>query len=372
MHLDTKVHYLIITSEFPPGPGGIGKHAYCMAKGLLHNAVHVTVVCDMDYATETEIDEFLKIIPKGIDVLRIKRKGFFTYINRIKTVLKLCKQHTFHKIIVTGRFPLWAGWLLKKFFRNQIFVHAIVHGSELLLGRKILQQFTVRSLSLIDKISTVSAYTSTIAKNVGVQKETSIIPNGIDIEEWNQKEPIQPFSWPGYPKLLTVGSVTERKGQYNVIQTLPKIVTMFPDAHYHIVGKLVDETVLRKLIESLGLNKNVTIHGQLSTQDVRRAYLTADIFCMLSEQTNNGDVEGFGIAILEAAINGVPTIASDDTGTVDAVQDGKTGYLVNSKDSDAILLAIGKILKSDRINTRQNCISWAIKHDWNLIAKELL
>jgi glycosyltransferase involved in cell wall biosynthesis len=372
MHSDTKAHYLIISSEFPPGPGGIGKHAYCMAKGLLNNAAHVTVVCDMDYANEAEIEEFLQKAPKGIDIKRIKRNGVFTYFNRIKTVLNLCKQYRYQKIIVTGRFSLWLGWLLKRAFGNKIQMHAIIHGSELLIGTEIRRQFTVKSLNLMDKLSAVSSYTSTLTKNAGIEKKINVIPNGIDVAEWNQKEPIEPFTWTGYPKLLTVGSITERKGQHNVIQALPKILTEFPDAHYHIVGKPDDEAILRKLIVSLGLVKNVTIYGKLSTPEVRRAYVTADIFCMLSEHTNSGDVEGFGIAILEAAINGVPTIASNNTGTVDAVQYGKTGYLVNPKDPEAILNAINKILKSDRINMRQDCISWAAMHDWNLIAKELL
>lgn len=372
MHSDTKATYLIIASEFPPGPGGIGKHAYCMAKGLLHNGVGVTVVCDMDYASEAEIEEFLQGVPKEIDIVRIKRNGIYTYSTRIKTVLRLCKQCKFDKVIVTGRFSLWLGYLLKRVLGSKLFVHGIVHGSELLLGKRILQRFTIRSLNSINNLSAVSVYTSELAKNAGVKKNINIIPNGIDIGEWDPKGLIQSFNWKGYPRLLTVGSITERKGQYNVIKALPKILTEFPDTHYHIVGKPTDEPLLRKLIESLGLTTYVTIYGQVSTEHVKRAYLSADIFCMLSEQTDKGDVEGFGIAILEAAINGMPTIASNNTGAVDAVQNSKTGYLVNAKDSDAILNAINTILKSDKINMRQNCIAWANIHDWNLIAKQLL
>jgi glycosyltransferase involved in cell wall biosynthesis len=368
----TRSHYLIISSEFPPGPGGIGKHAYSMAKGLLHNGIHVTVLCSMDYATELEMETFLQKVPKGIDIIRIRRNGIFTYFNRIKTAVKLCKQYNFEKVLVTGRFSLWLGRLIKSIFGNNIVVHAIIHGSELLLGRRILRQVTVNCLNVVNKISAVSAYTSSLAKDAGVLKEINITPNGIDITEWDSNELLQPFLWAGYPKLLTVGSVTKRKGQHNIIQALPRILAVFPDAHYHIIGKPTDGMGLNKLIESLGVDKNVTIHGQLPTHDVKRAYVTADIFCMLSERTKTGDVEGFGIAILEAAINGLPTIASNNSGTVDAVLDGKTGYLINPRDQDAIVNSIGKILKSDRINMRQDCMSWAIEHDWNLIAKELL
>ena len=120
-------HYLIIASEFPPGPGGIGKHAYSMAKGLLHNGVQVSVVCSMDYASEDEITTFLNE-HKQINIHRIKRRGFSTYINRIRTIVRLYKAQRIDKVILTGQFSLWMGLLLKVMF-NDLKTTLIVHGS---------------------------------------------------------------------------------------------------------------------------------------------------------------------------------------------------------------------------------------------------
>ncbi|HNT27637.1 MAG TPA: glycosyltransferase family 4 protein, partial [bacterium] len=41
-----------------------------------------------------------------------------------------------------------------------------------------------------------------------------------------------------------------------------------------------------------------------------------------------GDMEGFGLAALEAAICGLPVVASEIDGIVDAVQEGKNGFLL--------------------------------------------
>jgi glycosyltransferase involved in cell wall biosynthesis len=53
-----------------------------------------------------------------------------------------------------------------------------------------------------------------------------------------------------------------------------------------------------------------------------------------------GDVEGFGIAALEAGACGLPVIASNIQGIRDAIIDGVTGYLVGERDVEAFLSRI--------------------------------
>ena len=49
---------LLISSEFPPGPGGIGTHAYQLAKALTQHHYEVHVLSPQDYADESEIQAF--------------------------------------------------------------------------------------------------------------------------------------------------------------------------------------------------------------------------------------------------------------------------------------------------------------------------
>ena len=93
---------------------------------------------------------------------------------------------------------------------------------------------------------------------------------------------------------------------------------------------------------------------------------------MLSEKQDNGDVEGFGIAILEANIMGLAAVGSNDSGIVDAIEDGNNGFLVDGSNSNEILLAINKVLNYDKTELSVNCKAWARKHDWNKLSKELL
>ena len=49
---------LIVSSEFPPGPGGIGTHAFELAGGLVRQGWDVEVLTSQDYATDREVVEF--------------------------------------------------------------------------------------------------------------------------------------------------------------------------------------------------------------------------------------------------------------------------------------------------------------------------
>lgn len=360
-------HYLIISSEFPPGPGGIGKHAYSMAKGLLHNVVNVSVVCNMDYASEEEIKDFLNN-NRELNINRIERNGFSTYINRIRTIIRLYKKYRFDKVILTGQFSLWMGLILKAVFKN-VNTILIIHGSELNMGNSIKRALTKKSILNGDKVFAVSNYTGSLLQAKVDRQNIEVLPNGLNMEDWNVEA--ERFAWKGNPKLLTVGSITQRKGQHNLINALPEVSKMYPQVHYHIVGK-DSNGLLKEKVEQLGLANHVTFHGKLNDTDLKRAYKTADIFCMLSESDNSGDVEGFGIAILEANINDIPAIGSKGTGIEDAIDNGKTGILVDAHNPQEIANAIHAILKMDKALLATQCKDWAKQHDWNQLAKELI
>ena len=135
------INVLLITSEFPPQPGGIGNHALHLAKSLSENGLNITVIADqrsVKGAEEAHFDE-----SNNFKTVRIPRKKlvFFTYLKRIIASYKVSKNSEL--VIVSGKFSLWIGGLLSILTRKPII--AIIHGSELLLNNAILQKFTRRS-----------------------------------------------------------------------------------------------------------------------------------------------------------------------------------------------------------------------------------
>lgn len=361
------MHYLIISSEFPPGPGGIGKHAWSMAKALVYNGVQVDVVTNMDHAEEAVIASFLNSLPQGMKVYRVKRQGVQTYINRLQTIKRLCRDNKYDKIIVTGQFSLWIGGWLKRSGKQ---VTGFVHGTELYIGGAIKRMLTRNALKSLDEVYAVSNYTAGLTGQI-IHKKVKVLPNGLDLSEWNDQK-IERLNWKGDPMLLTVGSVTMRKGQHNVVRALPALLKEFPNLHYHMIGLPKEADAIRQLAKELQVENYITIHGKAEEQTVKAAYKTADVLMMLSERAANGDVEGFGIAVLEANINGKPAIGSKGTGIEDAIKNGYNGRLVDSKDPQAIVKAMKELLSADRASLAENCVSWARQHDWDQLAKQLI
>src|SRR5690554_3411348 len=102
---------LIITSEFPPQPGGIGIQAHQLAKGLVGKGFHVQVVCDQRSGDGVEERQFDAEQPFEVVRVRRKRLILWSYVKRIQTALRLSK--TADVVLASGKFSLWTGGLLR-------------------------------------------------------------------------------------------------------------------------------------------------------------------------------------------------------------------------------------------------------------------
>tara|TARA_B100000131_G_C18023519_1_gene575537 strand:- start:724 stop:1161 length:438 start_codon:yes stop_codon:yes gene_type:complete len=128
---------------------------------------------------------------------------------------------------------------------------------------------------------------------------------------------------------------------------------------------------LKKLAQSLNVEHLVKFYGSLNDDDVNKLLLKSDIFLMLSESTKSGDVEGYGIAILEANYLGLPAIGSLGCGIEDAITIGYNGQLIRYDNPQDLLLAINSIYKSYEQYSK-NSVKWAKKHSWDIISNYYL
>lgn len=353
---------VILTSEFPPQPGGIGNHAFHLAKGLQANGFEVKLICDTRSGKGEEERSFDKTL--AFDVVRIPRKKIIliSYINRIITAFSLISKCEI--VICSGKFSLWLGAFLSVFFDRQ-FV-AVVHGSEVKLANKAFRKLTDFSLKSFDKLIAVSNYSKSLISHLNL-KEIHVIPNGFEmIVSVNKQDNIKPV-----PVLITVGNVTDRKGQHNVINALPSLITKYPDVKYHIVGIPTKQHKLENLALKLGVESSVVFFGKVTEKTKLELLQQADIFVMLSEATKKGDVEGFGIAILEANALGIPAIGAKGCGIEDAIKDGFSGKLIDNKDSEHFLASLKEILDNYEAYSKQ-AKTWSQGFTWDKIIKKYL
>ena len=348
----------IISSEFPPLPGGIGNHAYLLSKYLQLSGYEISVVCDF----RKEKEDLAFDAKQTFKIHRIKRNKF-TQLNRIKKANSLIKQNA--TVICSGKFSLWIGGLLTIFFPKKKFI-AVLHGSELKAGNTAVQGLTKWSLKRFDTLIAVSEFTKRFALTVDSNLSIQVINNGFEIGQF------EPFlkEMPTRLDLVTVGNLTFRKGQQNVIMALPLLKEQFPDVHYHCIGIPTEKEKFSELAQSLGVLGHITFHGILSDTERNTIIKESSIFLMLSQRIKN-DFEGFGIAVLEANSFGIPAIGSRDSGIADAIKNKYSGILVDQNDPKEIVNAVLAIMK-DYTHYSEQAQEWTTHFDWKHIIHHYL
>lgn len=362
--MKTHQRILILTSEFPPQPGGIGNHAYNLAEQLSLNNFHIEVIADQRSKSgheEVLFDDLLKF-----RIFRVSLTNFrlFMYLKRLKFLFNSIKKADL--VIASGKFSLWSVAFCS-FFYDKKFI-AIVHGTEVNFKNKFLKGSIAASLKRFSSIIAVSNYTKSLLAHLDLPK-VHVIPNGYNSEDWNV-ETIHDKNLDAL-HLITVGNVTERKGQLNVIKHLPTLIKTYPNVHYHCVGIPTQQEAFLRTARQLQVEKYLSFHGRLTLKNLQELLLKSTVNVMLSSPTASGDVEGFGIAIIEANALGLPAIGSKNCGIEDAIDNYCTGVLVASDNALEFLEAIKTIL--DRYPQYQrNAIDWAEKHRWEAIVKRYI
>lgn len=359
---------LLLSSEFPPGPGGIGQHAYSLAKALVSENFEVEVLSPADYATQEEVVQFDS--SKLYNITRFKRSGpVLTYINRIRLIYSCIKKKEIKHVVLTGKFSLWIGLLLK-ITNSEIKTTAILHGSEVNLKEWLLRKLTHVSIHSADNIIAVSSFTKSILPRfIRKAKEIHVIPNGIELIEYDGNISEGRVELVGQPCLLTVGHVTPRKGQHRVVNALPRLVEKYPKTHYHMIGTPNTKEQVEELAFNLGVSQHITFHNRVQChEDLEKYYKACDIFMLLSENQSDGDVEGFGIVALEANIQGKPVVGAINCGIADAVKNDVSGYLVDGNNPIEITNAVELcLLNKERLEITSR--DWARQHNWKKIVK---
>lgn len=360
----SKRHIVIITSEFPPQPGGIGNHAYNLALYLSKQNFAVEVIADQRSEKGEEEKQFDRSVPFGIT--RIKRHSFryIMYVKRIIVTRRYLKKASY--IIATGKFSLWNVAVLSLFQKRPTM--AVIHGTEVNFQSFFLRKPINMALKTFDKIVAVSNYTKQLVEHL--DREVNVIPNGINVSRWQLVEKSD-MELQGKPSLTTVGRVSLRKGQLNVIKQLPELIKTFPELHYHCIGIPTEANAFKLQAQRLKVEDYITFHGSIDEQLLKQMLSKTDVFVMLSCEDEFGDVEGFGIAILEANALGVPAIGSKGCGIEDAILSNISGELVRFDNSEELIIALENIL-SNKQKYSIEARDWAKKHDWSNIIKQYI
>jgi phosphatidyl-myo-inositol dimannoside synthase len=174
-----------------------------------------------------------------------------------------------------------------------------------------------------------------------------IVP-GVDSERFRpmprRSDLVQRFGLQGKVVVLTVARLVPRKGHRIALEAFSKVCREVPAVHYLIVGTGPEESRLRQMVSEAGLGERVTLAGYVPAEQLPDIYNLCDIMMMPNRQESDGDVEGFGIVFLEANAAGKPVIGGRSGGAIEAIAEGKTGYLANPEDPNELAMILRRLL----------------------------
>jgi len=160
--------------------------------------------------------------------------------------------------------------------------------------------------------------------------------------------------------ILSVGRLVERKGFDKVIQALKELrlqpfkngfKSLKAKFQYLIIGEGPDRVRLESLVKKYDLSNSVKFLGAVKSPEIYQYYKNCDVFIMPSREIN-GDVEGFGIVFLEAAVFKKPVIGGRSGGVSEAVINNQTGILVDPLDVDEIAQTLVKLLQNEQLASK--------------------
>ena len=167
---------------------------------------------------------------------------------------------------------------------------------------------------------------------------------GIPLSEFPlvHREPPQHGKW----KVVQACRLIPKKGVATSLRAFAIFKRDYPGAEFFIAGKGPLQTELEMLAGGLGIARDVHFLGFLSQSKLRALYGSSHLFLHPSEISPNQDQEGVPNSVLEAMATGLPVVATRHGGIPEAVDHGRTGFLVSEEDHVALANAMQLIAGS--------------------------
>jgi phosphatidylinositol alpha-1,6-mannosyltransferase len=333
---------LLVTSSFLPGRGGIESY---LAQLCAELAPRVAVLAP-GTRDGAPIPHDLSYPADGAD------DSLLWPGRRARTeVVEAAARHATDKVLFGTPWPLvLAGPSLR---RAGLRYAAIVHGAELTVPAAVpgLRSRLTRALRGADVLFAVSEYTAAQLRRLVGRRgpDVDLLRARVDLERFRRdaksSEIRGRYGVSGdAPVVLCFGRLVARKGIDRMIRAMPAVRARVPEAVLVVAGTGPRSRSLRRVARRSAAP--VAFTGRVADDDAPALYATASVFALpVADRWFGLEVEGLGVALLEAAACEVACVAGRSGGTPEAVLDGEMGFVVDARDERALADRVAWLLE---------------------------
>lgn len=167
------------------------------------------------------------------------------------------------------------------------------------------------------------------------------IPFGINCELFKPSETPKEGKYTGQFRIGFVKALLRRYGPDFLVKAMPRICREVPNARLIMVGRGEMKYKLQQLAAELGVAEKIEFIGFVPNEQLPEVMRSFDVIAHPSIYPS----ESFGVVVVEASACGVPVVATMVGGVPEVCIDGKTGILVEPKNSAALAEAVIKLAK---------------------------
>jgi phosphatidyl-myo-inositol dimannoside synthase len=353
--------YLIVTRAYPPELGGMQSLMWGLTKEMSKNFM---IKVFADYQENHKAFDS----KENFSIERVGGIKFLRKIRKAQLINEFLKENKVQGVIGDH-------WKSLELIKTDKKKYCLIHGKEINHPKgSSLNMRVVKVLNNVEKVIANSEYTKNLAIDNGVNQNKIIVINpGTDsVAELNKKtsEKVESLLKVKTPRLITVSRFDKRKNHEKIIMALRNLKQQYPDIVYICVGYGDEENNLKRLVKELNLNSQVMFFKDIS-DDLKNSLLAkSDIFVMPSV-IHKTSVEGFGIAYVEAAQYGVPSLGGKDGGASDAIDHNKTGLICDGNNLDDVYSALNIMIENKKyLEFGKNAKDYVAKFQWEKIIEE--
>ena len=353
--------YLIITRAFPPELGGMQSLMWGLTKEMSKNFM-IKVFADYQ-ENHKEFDK-----KENFSIERVGGIKFLRKIRKAQLINEFLKENKVQGIIADH-------WKSLELIKTDKKKYCLIHGKEINHPKgSSLNKRAIKVLNNVEKVIANSEYTKSLAINYGVNHELiKVINPGINSAkelDKNSLEKVESLFKIKTPRLITVSRFDKRKNHEKVIMALRNLKQIYPNIVYICIGYGDEEKNIKSLVEELNLNTQVMFFKDISDNLKNALVAKSDIFIMPSV-IHKTSVEGFGIAYVEAAQYGIPSIGGKDGGASDAIEHNKTGMICDGNNLDEIYASLNSMIENKKyLELGKNAKEYVSKFNWEKIILE--